>query len=83
MLEEQKVSNNVEIRRGQDEFENLAADPKIVPSIHMENVTARWINNTRNNDLSQVTASLVGHKLIMVVGPIGSGKVKGHNWTFN
>ncbi|ODM94173.1 hypothetical protein Ocin01_12506 [Orchesella cincta] len=72
-LEEQKVSNNVEIRHGQGEFQKLA-DSRIVPSIHMENVTARWTNNTRNNDLSQVTAGLIGYKLIMVVGPIGSGK---------
>ncbi|CAL8080013.1 unnamed protein product [Orchesella dallaii] len=72
-LEEQKVSNNVEIRHAQGDLQKVP-ETRVVPSIHMENVTARWTNNTRNNDLSQVTAGLIGYKLIMVVGPIGSGK---------
>lgn len=73
-MEEQTLSSGVEVRHGQ-ESQNLISEGKIIPSIHMENVTARWTNNERSNDLVQVTTKgLTGHKLIMVVGPIGSGK---------
>lgn len=73
-MEEQSASSGVEIRQ-ESHPHHFVPEGKIVPSIHMENVTARWTNNDRTNDLIQInTKGVTGHKLIIVVGPIGSGK---------
>ncbi|ODM98987.1 Multidrug resistance-associated protein 4 [Orchesella cincta] len=76
LLDEQKMAKNVEVRLMQSQKELLkrtTVSSRITPAIQMENVSAHW-NGSNSNSLDQVTTSFSGHKLIMVVGPIGGGK---------
>ncbi|CAL8129140.1 unnamed protein product [Orchesella dallaii] len=80
LLDEQKSASNVEVRLMQSEQDfrkRISISSRINPAIQMENVTAQWANSfniSTSSCLNKVTTAISGHKLVMVVGPIGSGK---------
>lgn len=54
--------------------------PIVEPTVIMQNYSASWTED--HQTLKNLTVNLKGNKLVMVVGHVGSGKVK-NNYSFN
>lgn len=68
------LENELKEEKVKESHNNIYSQTSIVPSVNLINASASWVSSEKTT-LNNLNLSLSGDKLVIIVGPVGSGKV--------